>query len=153
MPYNYNVNTNMLNQLYRQRDNIENMIAQYGQPQQPPVQNIINTTNSATEIDVRFLNANEDIANIIISKRTLFIDEPHNKISIKELDGSVSKSYDIIVPKDEKDLKIEELENKLKELEEKINVQHAEPIVSSDDVKPTGAGTVKFLKPTTKTSD
>lgn len=153
MPYGYNANTNMINQLYRQRDNIENMIAQYGQPQQPPVQNIINTTNSATEIDVRFLNANEDISNIIISKRTLFIDEPHNKISIKELDGSLSKTYDIIVPKDEKDLKIEELENKLRELEEKINVQHAEPIVSSDDVKSTGAGTVKFLKPTTKTND
>lgn len=47
MPYNYN---GMMNQLYRQRDNIENMIAQYSQGlmnPQAPVQNIINTSSSS----------------------------------------------------------------------------------------------------------
>lgn len=154
MPYNYNNGANMINQLYRQKDNIENMIAQYAQGfgnQQPPVQNIINTSNSS-DIDVRFLTQNEDISNIIISKKTLFIDENNSKISMKEVDGTISKVYNIIVPKDEKDLKIEELENKLKELEEKINVQSTKSDVSSNDVKPTSPSIVRDAKSTTKTN-
>lgn len=108
MPYNYN-NIAMMNQLYRQKENIENMINQYSQNvAQPPVQNIINTTGTTSEIDVKFLKNNEDVSNIIISKKTLFIDENNAKISIKETDGTISKVYDIIIPKDEKDLKIEE---------------------------------------------
>jgi len=148
MPYGYN-GANMINQLYRQKDNIENMIAQYSQ--QPPVQNIINAAGGS-DIDVKFLNQNEDIANIIISKKTLFIDEKNNKISMKEVDGSISKSYDIIVPKDEKDLKIEELENKLKELEERVNVQSTKSNVSSNDVKSTSPSIIGVTKPTAKTN-
>jgi len=151
MPYNYN---NMINQLYRQKDNIENMIAQYSQGmmnQQTPVQNIINTSNSS-DTEVKFVNQNEDISNIIVTKRTLFIDEPKAKISIKEIDGSISKSYDIIIPKDEKDLKIEELENKLKELEGKINVQSTKSDVTSNDVKPTTTSVSKSTKSATVTT-
>lgn len=148
MPYGYN-GANMINQLYRQKDNIENMIAQYAQ--QPPVQNIINTSGNA-EYDVKFLNQNEDIANIIISKKTIFIDEKNSKISIKEVDGSISKVYNIIVPKDEKDLKIEELENKLKELEERVNVQSTKSDVSSNDVKSTSSSVVGTTKPIAKTN-
>ena len=40
--YNYGPNQGMINQLLRQKDNIDNMISQYSQPQQP-IQNIINT--------------------------------------------------------------------------------------------------------------
>jgi len=148
MPYGYN-GANMINQLYRQKDNIENMIAQYAQ--QPPVQNIINTSGN-TEYDVKFLNQNEDIANIIISKKTIFIDEKNSKISIKEIDGSISKVYNIIVPKDEKDLKIEELENKLKELEERVNVQSTKSNISNNDVKSTGASVIGTTKPIAKTN-
>ncbi len=151
MPYNYN---NMINQLYRQKDNIENMIAQYSQGmmnQQTPVQNIINTSNSS-DTEVKFVNQNEDISNIIVTKRTLFIDESKAKISIKEIDGSISKSYDIIIPKDEKDLKIEELENKLKELEGKINVQSTKSDVTSNDVKPTTTSVSKSTKSATVTT-
>ena len=152
MPYNYN-QTNMMNQLYRQKDNIENMIAQYANmSSQPPVQNIINTSNSSSDTDVRFLKPEDDISNIIITKRTLFIDEPKNKISIKELDGSISKSYDIIVPKDEKDLKIEELEQKIIELEGKINVQSTNTNVANGDVKSTATSTTKSTKSATVTT-
>ena len=155
MPYNYN-NPAMMNQLYRQKENIENMIAQYTQgmgiSSQPPVQNIINTNGNVSDTDVRFLNQGEDISNIIISKKTLFIDENNKRISLKEIDGSISKTYDIIVPKDEKDLKIEELENKLKELEDRLNVQHTEPVVTSNDVKSTSTGTIKPIKSTTTAS-
>ena len=78
MPYNnFNNSTALMNQLYRQKDNIENMIAQYTQnmgiSQQPPVQNIINTSNgNSSDIDVRFLNQGEDVSNISIKKNFLY---------------------------------------------------------------------------------
>lgn len=148
MQYNYS-NPGLMNQLYRQKENIENMINQYTQNfAQPPVQNIINTSNNS-EIDVRFLQTNEDLSNIIISKKTLFIDENNKKISLKELDGTISKTYDIIIPKDEKDIKIETLENKIKELEEKINAEPTKCVVASNDVKPTTTSTSKSIKSTT----
>lgn len=147
MPYNYN---GMMNQLYRQKENIDNMINQYANTQAtPPVQNIINTSNSS-DIDVRFLNPNEDITNIIISKRTLFIDENNAKISLKETNGNISKEYMIIIPKDPKDLKIEELEEKIKGLEEKINGQYAKSSITNTNVETTDASTNKSIKSTTK---
>lgn len=152
MPYNYN-NIAMMNQLYRQKENIENMINQYSQNvAQPPVQNIINTTGTTSEIDVKFLKNNEDVSNIIISKKTLFIDENNAKISIKETDGTISKVYDIIIPKDEKDLKIEELEKKLRELEERVNDKSTKSAIASNDVKPTTTSIVKPVKSTTATT-
>lgn len=146
----YNNYNGMINQLYRQKENIDNMINQYStMQQQPPVQNIINTSNS-TDIDVKFLKNDEDISNIIIAKRTLFIDEKNSKIALKELDGEISKSYDIIIPKDPKDIKIEELEAKIKGLEEKINNECTESNKSNDDVKTTNGSVVKPIKSTTK---
>lgn len=149
--YNYNyTNPSMVNQLYRQRENIDNMINQYSSAaNQPPVQNIINTSNSS-DIDVRFLNPNEDVTNILVTKRTLFIDESKSEIKLKELNGEISKSYQIIVPKDEKDLKIEELEGKLKELEERIGGQYTKSDITNANVESTNTSTNKSTKPATK---
>lgn len=151
MPYNnYG---GMMTQLYRQKENIENMINQYqGMANQTtPIQNIINTSNSS-DTEVRYLKPEEDIKNVIITKKTLFIDETNHKICVKELDGTISKNYEIIIPKDEKDIKIEELENKIKELEERVNGQSTITTIASDDVKSTTTSTVKPVKSTTVTS-
>lgn len=128
----YNPNQGILNQLMRQKDNVENMIQQYSQPQ-APVQNIINAGTNL-EFEARYLGDGEDVANVGIMRRTLFIDEKSKKIYIKEVDGTISKEYEIIVPMDKKDMKILELETRLKEMEEKINAKYTEPI-RTDDVK------------------
>ena len=94
-----------MNQLYRQKENIENMINQYTQNfAQPPVQNIINTSNNS-EIDVRFLQANEDLSNIIISKKTLFIDENNKTINLYlykslNIDFKVNENYELLLVND-----------------------------------------------------
>ena len=87
----------MINQLMRQKENIENMITQYSQPP-APVQTIINTGSNNFEFEARILKDDEDISNIAIMRKTLFVDEKNKKISIKEVDGSISKEYEIIVP-------------------------------------------------------
>ena len=119
-PYNFN-NQNMLNQLIRQKENVENMINQYSQPQnQAPIQNIINQ-GSNIDFEARILTNGEDVSNIGIMRKTLFVDEANKKVIVKEIDGSISKEYEIVIPLDEKDKKILDLENKLKEMEDKFN--------------------------------
>lgn len=105
-------NQNMINQLMKQKDSIDNMINQYSQP---PVQNIINAMPS-TEFEARILKDTEDINAIFITKRTMFLDKKNKKIIIKEIDGRVSEEYDIILPLDEKDKRIQALEQELKDL-------------------------------------
>lgn len=151
--YNFfNPNQNMINQLLRQKDNIENMINQYSQPQaQAPVQNIINT-GIPTDFEARILKENEQIENILINKRTMFLDKQNKKLVIKEIDGKISEEYEIVVPLDEKDKKIIELEKKLKEMEEKINVKFTEPNGTNVKFEQSNANDNVSTKSTTKTN-
>lgn len=108
---NYGTNQGMINQLMRQKENIDNMIQQYSQPP-TPVQNIINT-GFGTDFEAKILNDNEEIENILINRRTMFLDKKNKKLCIKEVDGSISEEYEIVLPLDEKDKKILELEKKI----------------------------------------
>lgn len=150
MSYNYyNPNQPVINQLMRQKDNIDNLLNQYTQPQMP-VQNIINT-GSTIEFEAKILTNDEDISNIFISKRTMFLDKKHKKVLIKELDGTISEEYEIIIPLDEKDKKILELENKLKDMEDKIN-EYAKPIKSTSNIKQSITNDDGNVKSTTETT-
>ena len=80
----YNPNQPMINQLMRQKDNVENLISQYSQP---PVQNIITT---GTDFEAKIID-DEDINNILINKRTMFLDKKNKKVMVKELDGKISE--------------------------------------------------------------
>ena len=155
MPYNYyNSNQAMINQLLRQKDNIDNMINQYQQmPSQPPIQNIINQAPNTLEFEARILKEDEDPMNIVITRKTLFIDEINKKIIIKEIDGTISKTYDIVIPLDEKDKKILELETKLKEMEDKINAKYTEPIGSIKREQQSNVDADGFIKSTATTDD
>lgn len=145
----FNPNQSMLNQLMRQKDNIENMINQYSQPQQP-IQNIINTGTN-TDFEAKILNENEQVENILINKRTMFLDKTNKRVVIKELDGNISEEYEIVIPLDEKDKKIMELENKLKDMEERIN-EYAKPIRTNNVEQQPNANDDDSIKPSTKTS-
>ena len=119
-------NQAMINQLMRQKDNIDNLISQYSQPS--PVQNIINT--SSLEFEARILKDNEEAENIFVARKTMFLDKKNKKLIIKETDGTISEEYEIVLPLDEKDKKILELEKKIKEMEEH---EHAESNVTDDE--------------------
>ena len=149
MPNFYN-NQQMLNQLMRQRENVENLINQYSQPQ-APVQNIINTGNGL-EFEARILKDDEDVSNIFITKKTMFLDKKNKKIVIKEIDGKISEEYDIIIPLDEKDKKIIDLEKRLKEMEERID-GYSKSYESSNEQQESNANANKHVKSTTRTSN
>lgn len=148
----YGQNQMMINQLLRQKDNIENMLNQYSQPQQAPVQNIINTGGNNLEFEARILKDGEDYSNIAVSRKTLFVDEKNNKVVVKEVDGSILQTYEIIVPLDEKDKKIMELEEKIKKLEVLVNVKSEELIRANEGGKQSDAVIEKYVEPQGKSS-
>ena len=93
---------------------------------QPPINNIITTPQQAPQPIFEAKFTNENPSDILVSNKTAFINLRDGKLSIKEVDGEI-KEYFIILPKDEKDLKIENLESKLREMEIKLNQFQSAP--------------------------
>lgn len=145
----YNPNQSILNQLMRQKENVENLINQYNQPQ-APVQNIINTGTSL-EFEARILKDDEEVDNIFINKRTMFLDKKNKKLLIKEVDGKISEEYEILIPLDEKDKQILDLEKRLKEMEEKIN-EHKQPFVTDNKQSKSNGYDNEYNDTTAKTN-
>jgi len=120
-------NTFMLDRLSKQKEEIENMIRNYQNPQQP-VNNFITTgqTPSKDLIEWRILNENEEVDNLYVNNKTLFVGD--SMMVLKGVDGSLEK-WEIkkIFPIDKKDEKINALEEEIKKLKEMINNEHAEP--------------------------
>ena len=122
--YMYGNNQYMLESLNRQKDRIDEMIRTYQQPQ--PVNNFINTTQMPNKdtIEWRVLNENEEVDNLYVRNKTLFINE--KMMIIKDVDGKTEK-WEIkkVYPIDKKDEKINALEEEIKKLKEVIN-EHTE---------------------------
>ena len=133
--------SNVIDNLNRQKDRIDEMIRNYQQPQ--PVNNFINTTQTQSNnlIEWRVLNENEEVDNLYVANKTLFIND--NLMVLKGVDGSLEKwEVKKIYPIDKKDEKISLLEEEIKKLKEVINehTKSSEPVrefkqsISVDDV-------------------
>ena len=95
-------NQYMLDNLNRQKEKIEEMIRTYNQPQ--PVNNFINTNQTPAKdmIEWRILNENEEVDNLYVGNKTLFIND--NLMVLKGVDGSLEKwEVKKIYPIDKKD--------------------------------------------------
>ena len=101
-----------INQIDRQIEDLQRIKEQYKQPVQP-INNIINTNTNGYEMKPL---KDENIEDIYVQNKTIFKND--KQMIIKDVDGSIEK-YEIkkIYPLDEKDLRISELEAKLRELE------------------------------------
>ena len=105
-----------LSRIDRQIEDLQRLRNSY-QTMPQPINNIINTPVSSQPLfEARFTTENP--ADILVQNKTAFIDLKNGRLSIKEVDGEL-KEYFLILPKDEKDLRIESLEMKLKEMEAK----------------------------------
>lgn len=112
----------MYNDLMRQKEQIEGLLN--------TLQNPLNNIKPSKDlIEWRILNENEEIDNLYVQNKTLFINDEN--MVIKDVDGKTEKwKVKKIYPIDKKDLKINELEEKIKELEERLN----EPTKSNSSV-------------------
>lgn len=124
MPNYYSGNQQILSNLYRQKEYIDNQINQYTQPQQTvqPINNFINT-GANVDMEARILKDNETVDSVMITRRTLFVDEKNKRVAIKEVNGDISKQYEIVVPMDPKDKEILELKKEIEKLKDKIELK------------------------------
>ena len=141
----------MIDNLTRQKDRIDEMIRTYQQPQ--PVNNFINAMQNTNNdlIEWRILNENEEVDNLYVKNKTLFIND--DLMILKGVDGSLEKwKVKKIYPIDKKDEKINALEDEIKKLKEVISNEHAksnEPI--GERKQPVGVNDVN-VKSNTKTT-
>lgn len=85
------------------------------QPQQP-IQNIINTQMPLNNVFLaQYLKENEKVEEMFVNHKTAFIDLKNKELKIKEIDGNIVV-YGLVLPRDEKDEKIEQLERQILEL-------------------------------------
>ena len=110
---------NIIDNLNRQKDKIDEMIRNYQQPQ--PVNNFItNQTPQNNLVEWRILNENEEVDNLYVPNKTLFIND--NLMILKGVDGKLEKwEVKKIFPIDKKDEKINQLEEEIKKLKEVLN--------------------------------
>lgn len=116
----YNPYSNPLERIDNQIKELEGLKKSYQNIPQQPIQNIINTNNSQIDFEARILNENENPNEILVTRKTAFIDLKNGVLSIKEINGDI-KEYKIEIPKTQEQIENELLKNKIKELEEKIN--------------------------------
>lgn len=112
--------SNPMERIDNQIKELQNLKKSYQtMPQQP--MNVFNVGGNAPQIDfeARILNENEKPDEILIQRKTAFIDLKNGVLSIKELNGEI-KSYKIELPKTPEQLKIEELQKQNKELMSKL---------------------------------
>ena len=111
--------TNYIENLKKQKDRIDELISAYQQPQ--PVNNFINTQIPNKDlIEWRILNENEEVDNLYVKNKTLFIND--NLMVLKDVNGGLQKwKVQKIFPIDKKDEKISQLEDEIKKLKEVLN--------------------------------
>lgn len=137
----YNPYGNPIDRIDNQIKELENLRKNYqNMPQQQPIQNIINTNGSQMEFEARILNENENPNEILVQRKTMFFEPKKGKLYIKELNGDI-KEYDVVLPLDEKDLKIQELERRLNVYEQSTNV-----VTNNEEQKPTSNDTKSSKK-------
>lgn len=129
--------TNYIDNLKKQKERIDELISAYQQPQ-TPINNFINTqTPNKDLIEWRILNENEEVDNLYVQNKTLFIND--NLMVLKDVNGGLQK-WEIkkIFPIDKKDEKINQLEEEIRKLKEMVKNEYAEPIESTRECnKPT----------------
>ena len=102
---------NNINKLMREKEKLDDLINSYQTQSLTPSRDLV---------EWRILNENEEVDNLYVQNKTLFIGDKN--MVLKGVDGSLEK-WDIVktYPIDKKDLKINELEEKIKELEGRLN--------------------------------
>lgn len=115
--YNPQANIDRLNE---QINNLEKMKAQMQQPVQQPTNLTQNFQIAPTNREViRYANSIEEVQRDLVIGDTPYFSKDMSVVWIKNTKGEI-KTYELteIVPKDDKDIKIEFLEAQIKELKE-----------------------------------
>ncbi len=106
-----------------------------------PINNIFTTQMPQNDLFMaKFLKEGEIAENQFITTKTAFIDLTHKQLKIRDPQGQTT-TYGLILPMDEKDLKINDLEQEIKELKERLNNErYANISTINESTQPNGNG-------------
>ena len=142
---------NIIDNLNRQKDRIDEMIKNYQQPQ--PINNFITSQQTTPNnfVEWRILNENEEVDNLYVPNKTLFIND--NLMVLKGVDGKLEKwEVKKIFPIDKKDEKINQLEDEIKKLKEMINNEHSNTIGTIRTSEQPNVNVDRAIEPKPKTN-
>lgn len=93
--------------------------------QQPQIQQtfqLSNPNNNLGDFDAKYIDSVDDIKNIIVYRKTLFINKDMSKLYFKDANGNV-KTYELneIVEKDEKDIEIDKQKDEINKQKNEID--------------------------------
>ena len=128
---------NMFDNLSKQKEQLETIMRNYQAPKD--------------YIEWRILNDNEEVDNLYVQTKTLFIND--NMMILKGVDGSLEKwEVKKVYPVDKKDQKINELEEEIKKLKEMIKNEHAESNSTIGELNEPNVNVDGDVEPKSKTS-
>ena len=128
---------NMFDNLSKQKEQLETIMRNYQAPKD--------------YIEWRILNDNEEVDNLYVQTKTLFIND--NMMVLKGVDGSLEKwEVKKVYPVDKKDQKINELEEEIKKLKEMIKNEHAESNSTIGELNESDVNVDGNVEPKSKTS-
>ena len=117
-------NNFMLDKLTRQKEEIENLMKIYQNPQTP--MNVFNVGNTPQiDFEARIIGKDEKPSEIMVQRKTAFISLENALLTIKETNGDI-KEYEIVIPKTPEQIENDELKEKVKELENQLKERSKE---------------------------
>lgn len=124
-PYN---NQMYMNDLQNMRDRIDRQLqmANQNQPQSTPITQNFQLAPSQNNNGIKYVYSIDDVKKELVFVDTLFVNKEYTQLWHKNASGEI-KTYELrkIIEKDEKDLKIEQLEAKINMLvKERENEQY-----------------------------
>ncbi len=129
-------NINMINEQINRLEQMRNQIVQQPSQQQQPSINQTFQLAPTTQSTLRYVNTMEDVAKEMVFGDTPFFSKDMSVMWLKNAKNEI-KTYELneIVPKDEKDLMIENLKIQLDEMNKVIKEMkdNAKPITANDD--------------------
>lgn len=100
----------------RTRNGFDEQMANLGQT--PPIQQNFITPSFVSDFDAKWVNSLEEAKGMFINRDTIFINRNDKTFYLRKTDGELKKyKFEEIIDLDEKDLRIKELEEKLKKYE------------------------------------
>lgn len=145
----------MLDNLTRQKERIDEMIKNYQNQTQTPVNNFINTNPqqmpSKNLIEWRILNETDEIDNLYVQNDTLFVGE--ETMIKKSVNGNLEKwTIKKYFPIDKKDEKISMLEEEIKKLKEMISSEHTKSNESINEINESNGDVDGVVESKSKTT-
>lgn len=112
-----------INKLLAMQGEINNQIARWREmPQIPTIQQNFITANAINDFDARWVDNIEDVKNTPVTKDTLFMERNDAIFHIKTSNGEIkSFSFQEFIYLDEKDKKIQKLEEELNKLKNRLD--------------------------------